>query len=237
MACIDDTYWARRNLREKEFAALVMMVSELPTDIIICIVSHLDPMRAIAFSRSCRSIRHAAMTPSLWTVVRMHRLKKCKWAAGIPWPLVRNVIFSRDEGDDSDVPNAARRLVRYRPASHVQFHFDGFWILPFDSFRPAFDSGRVTFESLELELENLRIAREEVNWASISLACGDITVKTYMKETEYDELDADEWAEWIRATVADNEALTTLSIRVQYSYWNGGRERMDHDWFEMSSRA
>ena len=237
MACVDDTYWARRKRREDDFAALVVMVSDLPTDIIVCILSHLDRMRAMTLSRSCGSIRRAAMTPSLWELVRIHQIDTCRWIIGVPWPLVRNVIISHGEDDESDVPVAARDIVRYRRTSHVQFYFEGFWILPFDSFHCAFDSGRVTFESLELELENLRVARTEMNWALISPACGDITVKTYMDEEEYDELDFGELDEWLHTTVAENDALTTLSIRVQYSYWNGGRERMDQDWFEMSSVA
>ena len=74
-----------------------------------------------------------------------------------------------------------------------------------------------------------------MNWASISLACDDIHVRTYMDENEYDEFDTEELRDWLHTTVADNDHLTSLSIRVLVSYWNGDRERMEEDWIEMSS--
>ena len=229
MTCIDETYWSRRRRREDEFSALVIMVSELPTDIIVCIISHLDRLRAMVISWSCGSIRRAAMTPSLWTLVNIHDLDECRWIVGIPWQLVHSVIISHGEGEENEMPDVVCKLVMRRPASHVRFKFDGFWILESGMFH-ILDSRRVTFESLELELDNLVVAREGLNWALISAACSDITIKVYMEEAEYNELDDHELHEWIRTTVADNGALDTLSILVHYSYWDGGRERMMSDW-------
>ena len=135
MTCVDpSTYWATRRRREADFASLVVMVSDLPTDIIVYIVSHLDRMRAMTLSWSCESIRRAAMTPSLWELVRIHQINTCRWIRGVPWPLVHNVIISNDEDYEKDVTDLARDLVRSLRLSHVQFYFEGFWILPFDDF-------------------------------------------------------------------------------------------------------
>ena len=235
MLYLDDAYWNRRKRREDEFASLVVMVSELPTDIIICILSRLDRMRAMALSWSCGPIRRASMTPSLWKLVKMHDLETCAWVVGVPWPLVRDVIISHREDCDSDMPDAAHQLVRDRRASHVNFHFDGFWILPWGTFRFAFDNRRVTFESLELEIDDLRAARVDMNWALVSAACGHISIRTDMEEAEFDEFDPDEYVEWMDTTVADNDSLKSLSVRVQYSYWNGGIARFDREWFEISN--
>ena len=107
MTCIDETYWSRRRRREDEFSALVIMVSELPTDIIVCIISHLNRLKAMVISWSCGSIRRAAMTPSLWTLVNIHDPDECRWIVGIPWQLVHSVIISHREGEENEMPDAA----------------------------------------------------------------------------------------------------------------------------------
>ena len=171
------------------------------------------------------------MDPSLWSLVKINQPDLGgKWILGVPWDLVRNVIISRDEDDDSYMTSDARELVSTRRASHVQFHFEGFWTLPFDDFHGSF--GHVTFRSLELELSfDLVSAMRRMNWALISAACGDITIKAYMDEDEFEDLDSDECTELMRTIVTNNVALDTLSVYVLYSYMNGNW--LEDGWAEL----